>query len=171
MPVSDPYQVHNYTVLSTIMIAGVAALLGLAVYLGSRLTGQNLRAYSPPTVWRDLSLLTATTSLALYLWGCLHIVFLERQEVGNECAKKAGGIRVAAFHGDFVPLQLVCRTDADRSFTVVIPDYINPSIAVLLLSALACGITSILLHRKRHSATCEQRTAIRKQHTAIQKEG
>lgn len=154
MPLSDPYQPHDFTTLFTIVITGLAELIGLATYLGSRLTRQKLRARTPSAAWRDLSLLTVAASLAVYLWGCLHVLFLERQDIGTACAKKAEGIRVAAFHGDFLPLRLVCRTDAGHSYTVIIPGYLNPAGAVLLLSALACGITSLL-------CLLRQRTAIR----------
>ncbi|MFD4597379.1 hypothetical protein ACFWPQ_05005 [Streptomyces sp. NPDC058464] len=160
MPMSDPYQAPDFTVLVTVLFTGLAALLGLAGYLASRLTRQNLGSRTPPTVWREMSLTAVTGSLALYLWGCLHLVFLERQEIGNECAKKAEGVRVAAFHGDFVPLRLVCRTDADRSYTVVVPGYLNPSLAVLLLLALACAITAAVLHRRQRTAKTEERPTL-----------
>ncbi|MGW0499508.1 hypothetical protein ACWD0Z_29995 [Streptomyces sp. NPDC003007] len=145
----DPYRTHDFTALLSILIVGSAALLGVFVYLCSRLTGQRLRAYTLPAVWCDVSLLSATGSLALYMWGCLELVFVERQEVGNACAEEAGGNRVAAFHGDLIPLRLVCRTDDGQSFTVLVPDYINPSIAALLLIALACAAASVLLHRRQ----------------------
>lgn len=153
----DPYRTHDFTALVSILLLGLSALLGLFVYLCSRLTGRRLRAYTPPAVWRDVSLVSVTASLALYVWGCLQLVFVERQEVGNACAEGAGGVRVAAFHGDFVPLRLVCRTDDGRSFTALVPDYINPSIAVLLLLALACAVASVLLHRKQLTASRKER--------------
>ncbi|MEU9347239.1 hypothetical protein AB0D74_39165 [Streptomyces sp. NPDC048278] len=160
MPMSDPYQTPDFTVLVTVLFTGLAALTGLAGYLVSRLTRQHLATRTPPTVWRDLSLTAVAGSLALYLWGCLHLVLLERQEIGNECAKRAEGVRVAAFHGDFVPLRLVCRTDADRSYTVVVPGYLNPSLAVLLLLALACAVTAAVLHRKQRTAKTEERPTL-----------
>lgn len=151
---TDPYQLHNYTALSTIMLAGSPALLGLLAYLGSRLTPQLLRAYAPPTVWRDLSLLATAGALALYLWGCLHLIFREREDVGHACDKEVGpdAPHMDAFHGDFIPLRIVCHTEDGHTYTPpVVPDYINPSIAVLLLLALAAGVTSAALHRKQRS--------------------
>ncbi|MCD7445280.1 hypothetical protein K4B79_44760 [Streptomyces lincolnensis] len=153
MPAPDPYQVHDYAVLSTILIAGAPALLGLLAYLGACLAPRRLRAHRPATALRDTGLLCAAAALAVYLWGCLHVVFLERQEIGNRCAQVAGGVRVAGFHGDFVPLRLVCRTDDGRDLTVVIPAYVNPSTAVLLLLALACAGAAALLARRARTAS------------------
>lgn len=149
MPASDPYQVHNIAALAAIMLAGPAALIGLVIYLCSSLT--RLRRHSLVTAYRDLSLSSLAASLALYLWGCAHVVFRERQEIGNECGKAggAGARRVEAFHGDFVPLQLVCRTEGGGTHTVLIPDYINPSVAVTVSLALAFGIAAFLLHRRQ----------------------
>ncbi|MFT2017031.1 hypothetical protein ACMA1D_14455 [Streptomyces sp. 796.1] len=149
MPASDPYQIHDVAVLTAIMLAGPAALIGLVIYLCSSL--MRFRRHSLCTAYRDLCLSSLAASLALYLWGCAHVVFRERQEVGSECAKAAGAgaRRVEAFHGDFVPLQLVCRTEGGGTYTVLIPDYINPSIVVTSSLALAFGIAAFLLHRRQ----------------------
>ncbi|MFI9171422.1 hypothetical protein [Streptomyces lincolnensis] len=157
MPAPDPYQVHDYAVLSTILIAGAPALLAAVAYLGASLAPRRLRAHRPATALRDAGLLCSAAALALYLWGCLHVVFLERQEIGNRCAQVSGGVRVAGFHGDFVPLRLVCRTDDGRDLTVVVPSYLNPSIAVLLLLALACAGTAVLLQLGRRTASRKER--------------
>lgn len=136
------------------MIAGAAVLLGLTVYLFSRLARRGRTARTPPAAWRDLSLLALGASLALYLWGCLHLVLLDRQERGEECATVDGVLErpgADATTGEFIPLRLVCRMPDGSSHTAVVPDYINPTIAVLLLLALACGVISVLLHRKRHT--------------------
>lgn len=149
MPASDPYQVHNITALTAIMLAGPAVLFGLVIYLCSSLA--RLRRRSLAAAYGNLALLSLAASVALYLWGCVHVVFRERQEIGNECAEAAGSgtRRVEAFHGDFVPLQLVCRTEGGGTHTVLIPDYTNPSIAIALSLALVFGITATLLHRKQ----------------------
>ncbi|GAA2419432.1 hypothetical protein [Streptomyces glaucus] len=149
---TDPYQVHDFTVLLTILIAAPPALIGLIAFLGARLAPRRFRSpgsRAPAAVLLDVTALCSAAVLALYLWGCLHVAFLGRQGVGNACAREADGARVAAFHGDFVPLRIVCRTDAGDSFTVVVPGYLNPSLAALLLLALACGAAGLLLRRKQ----------------------
>ncbi|OBQ49643.1 hypothetical protein A4U61_32745 [Streptomyces sp. H-KF8] len=152
MPSTDPYQVHDFTALFTILITAPLVLVGLIAYLGSRLAPKRLRSpgsRTPAAVCRDVAALSAAIALALYGWGCLQVAFLGRQGVGNACAEEAGGARVTAFHGDFVPLRIVCRVTGGDSFTVVVPDHLNTSIIVSLLLALACGAASLLLRLKQ----------------------
>ncbi|MFD3607807.1 hypothetical protein ACFWXA_07010 [Streptomyces atroolivaceus] len=151
---SDPYQGHGFTALTVIMLAGTAALCGAVAFLCSRFTRQNRSARTPVAVWRDLALLSSAGGLALYLWGCLHLYLLDRQDRGTRCAYVDGVLQrpgAEATVGEFVPLRLVCRMPDGSSHTAVVPEYINPTIAVLLLLALAAGIVSLLLHRKRHA--------------------
>ncbi|GGY10914.1 hypothetical protein [Streptomyces tanashiensis] len=152
---SDPYQGHDATVLLTVVLVGPLVLLGLLVYLCSRLPRRRRPAGDLSAAWRDLSLLAVACALALYLWGCLHLLFVDRQERGTECAKVDGVVRgrgAEAVTGDFVPLRLVCHMPGGRSHTVLVPEYINPSVAVLLLLALAGGLASVLHGRARRTA-------------------
>ncbi|WP_249025494.1 hypothetical protein [Streptomyces sparsogenes] len=137
------------------MIAGAATLLSLAGYLCSRFTQPARRRYTPFTVWRDLSLTAVAAALALYLWGCLHVLFLEDQEQAEACERqRPDGIpRLVGRRGDFIPLRLVCEASNGRDYSVIIPDYINPTIALLLLVALACALTSAVLHRRQRTTT------------------
>lgn len=54
--------------------------------------------------------------------------------------------------GDFVPLRLVCETPNGHDYHVLIPDYINPALAGLLLLALGGAAASGLLNRARRRA-------------------
>ncbi|GHA90113.1 MULTISPECIES: hypothetical protein [Streptomyces] len=154
---SDPWQGHDVGVLLVVLLTGAPALLGLTAYLCSRLSPRARRRYTPPARWRDLSLAAAAAALALYLWGCLHVLFLEDQEQAMECERnRPGGTpRLVGRRGDFVPLRLVCETSDGSDFSVVIPGCINPALAVLLLLTLGCGLVSVLLHRKRRTAAGE----------------
>ncbi|MFI8007568.1 hypothetical protein [Streptomyces sp. NPDC086010] len=151
---SDPYQGHGFTALLTILIAGAAVLCAMAAHLGSRFMRRARQARTAASTWRDVTLLTTAGALALYLWGCLHLLLLDRQERGTRCAYVDGELHrpgAEATTGDFVPLRLVCRMPDGTSHTAVVPEYINPTIAVLLLIALAAGTVSLLLHRRRHA--------------------
>ncbi|MFC5147665.1 hypothetical protein [Streptomyces aureoversilis] len=145
---SDPWQEHNFAALLAILIAGTATLLGLAGYLCSRLTRQARRGCTPVRLWRDLSLLTAAVALAVYLWGCLHLLFLEDQELAERCERQrpAGTPTLVGRRGDFIPLRLVCEASNGHDYSVVIPGYINPAVALLLLLALTCALISVVLH-------------------------
>jgi hypothetical protein len=152
---SDPWQGHNFAALFSILVAGAATVLGLTVYLCSRFTRQARRRYTPFAVWRDVSLATAAVALALYLWGCLHVLFLEDQEQAEECERQRpeGTPTLVGRRGDFIPLRLVCEASDGRDYSVIVPYDINPTVAVLLLLALACALTSALLHHKQRTTT------------------
>ncbi|MET4641734.1 hypothetical protein ABZY10_00075 [Streptomyces sp. NPDC006539] len=152
---SNPWQGHNFAVLLAVLLAGVPTLLGTAVYLCSRFTRQARLRRTPSAVWRDASLATAAVALALYVWGCLHVLFLEDQEQAEACERERpeGTPTLVGRRGDFIPLRLVCEASNGHDYSVVIPDYINPFIAVLLLFALACALVSVLLHLKQRTTT------------------
>ncbi|MFT2017033.1 hypothetical protein ACMA1D_14465 [Streptomyces sp. 796.1] len=147
MSASDPYQTHDVTVLTTVMLVGPVVLAGLVTYLCVALMQRRRR--SPAAACRDLALLSAATSLGLYLWGCLHVAFTERPEIGRACAKAAGVRPVESFHGDFVPLRLVCRAEGGGSHTVLVPGYTNPSVAVTLALAVVLGVVAAVLYVRR----------------------
>ncbi|NED11884.1 hypothetical protein [Streptomyces sp. SID9124] len=152
---SDPWRGHDFAILLPVIIAGTLAALGVLAFLGSRLTARARARRTAPAVWRDASLAAAGLALALYVWGCLHVLFLEDQEQAEQCElhRPEGTPRLVGRRGDFIPLRLVCEASNGHDYSVVIPHYINPSIAVLLLLALACGTVSALLHLGRRRAT------------------
>ncbi|WHM37438.1 hypothetical protein [Streptomyces sp. BPTC-684] len=152
---SNPWQGHNNTALFTILLVGAAILISLIGYLASRLARETRRQYTPITAWRDASLLAAAAALAVYLWGCLHVVFLEDQEQAEACElhRPAGTPTLVGRRGDFIPLRLVCEASNGHDYSVVIPGYINPSVATLLLLALAGALTAAVLHYKQRTTT------------------
>ncbi|MFE5255890.1 hypothetical protein [Streptomyces coelicoflavus] len=149
---------HNGLVLIALIAGGTVAVVALAVYLGSAFTERRRRAYTLVTRWRDLGLLFATMALALYVWGCLRIFLLYGKEGGEDCFTLSDlrkGVKLNTATGDFVPLRLVCHMSDGHSFSIIIPDFVNPTVAVLLLLALACGTISAVCHRKRHTTHLE----------------
>ncbi|MFJ5274316.1 hypothetical protein [Streptomyces sp. NPDC088358] len=152
---SNPWQGHDFAVLSAVLLAGPATLVAATVYLCSRFTRQARRRRTPTAVWRDASLTAVTVALALYVWGCLHVLFLEDQEQAEACerARPAGVPTLIGIRGDFIPLRLVCEASNGHDYSVVIPHYINPTIAVLLLLSLACALVSARLHHEQRTAT------------------
>lgn len=152
---SDPWQGHDFATLFTVLVAGALTGLSILAFLCSRLTRQARELRTAPAVWRDASLAATALAIALYLWGCLHVLFLEDQEQAEQCElhRPEGTPTLIGRRGDFIPLRLVCEAANGRDYSVVIPDYINPSIAVLLLLALAGVFVSVLLHLKQRTTT------------------
>ncbi|MEU5431519.1 hypothetical protein AB0H73_38775 [Streptomyces olivoreticuli] len=152
---SNPWQGHDFAAMLAVLAAGAATLLSLAGYLCSRLTREARREYTTFRLCRDLSLLTAAAALAVYLWGCLHSLFLADQELAHRCEqqKPAGTPALVGLRGDFIPLRVVCETSNGHDYSIAIPGYINPTVALLLLLALTCALTSAILHYKQRTTT------------------
>ncbi|MCC5036304.1 hypothetical protein DMH02_024735 [Streptomyces sp. WAC 00631] len=148
---SDPWQGHDSTVLFPLLIGGAATLVAITVYLCSRLTRQARLRFTPSRTFRDVSLAAVAAGIALYLWGCLHVLFLEDQEQAEECERRRpeGVPALVGRRGDFIPLRLVCESSNGRDYSVIIPDYVNPSIAVLMVLALLSAAASGIFRRKR----------------------
>ncbi|MEV6673943.1 hypothetical protein [Streptomyces sp. NPDC051162] len=152
---SNPWQGHNFAVLIAILSAGGATLLSLIGYLCSRLTRQVRQEYTPFCLWRDLSLLAAAAALAVYVWGCLHFLFLTVHELAQRCERQrpSGASTLIGLRGDFIPLRAVCEVSNGHDYSIVIPSYINPTVALFLLLALICTLASVVLHHKQHTTT------------------
>ncbi|THA73271.1 hypothetical protein E6R60_25325 [Streptomyces sp. A0642] len=152
---SDPWQGHDFAILLPVLVAGALTGLGILAFLCSRLTARARGRRTTQAVWRDASLTATGLALGLYLWGCLHVLFLEDQEQAEQCElhRPEGTPALVGRRGDFIPLRLVCEASDGHDYSVVIPHYVNPSIAVLLLLALACGTVSVLLHLGRRRTT------------------
>ncbi|MFJ8662342.1 hypothetical protein [Streptomyces sp. NPDC093795] len=148
---SDPWQGHEPGVLLVLLFVGPAILMGLIVYLCSRLAPDNLRRYTPHRACRDLSLAAVASGVALYTWGLLHLFLTERQEQGQECElRRPGGEgALVGLRGDFLPLRLVCETSYGSGYEVVVPGYINPAFAFLLWIAFVAAVASGVLHQRR----------------------
>ncbi|MGW2369650.1 hypothetical protein ACWCZ5_29255 [Streptomyces sp. NPDC001667] len=152
---SNPWQGHDFATMLAVLAAGAAALLSLSGYLCSRLTREARRQYTTFRLGRDLSLLAAAAALAVYLWGCLHLLFLTDQELVHRCEqqKPAGTPALVGLRGDFVPLRVLCETSNGHDYSIVIPSYINPTVALFLLLALICTLASVVLHHKQRTTT------------------
>ncbi|MEV0915872.1 hypothetical protein AB0I93_16655 [Streptomyces sp. NPDC049967] len=151
----SPWQGHDFAVLFAVLIAGATTVLGLALYLCSRFTRQARRRRTSQAVWRDVSLVMAALGIALYLWGCLHVLFLGDQEQAEACerGRPEGVTALVGRRGDFVPLRLVCEAAGGRDYSVVIPGFVNPVLAVLLSVGLVCALVAAILHRGRRTAS------------------
>ncbi|WP_328622684.1 hypothetical protein [Streptomyces sp. NBC_00354] len=92
--------------------------------------------------WRDVALVCVCGALAFYLWGCLHLLFLDDTRQFEACLEAGGpqrAARVDAFEGDFVPLRLLCRIDEGGSYSAGVPGYVNTLVAVLAIGAVVTG--------------------------------
>ena len=156
MTKSEPFSGAGGVLHTALIWGGPIAVVGLLVFLAASLTPQRRRQATLATRWRDTSLLFATAALALYTFGCLDIAFRYGGEGGESCVTGEDvvkGVRLAKVDGDLVPLQVVCHLTDGRTFDLIVPAFLNPAVAVLLLLALGAGIASALAYRaKRRSS-------------------
>ncbi|MEE1665307.1 hypothetical protein RCR19_07230 [Streptomyces sp. WAC07094] len=97
-----------------------------------------------------MAIVFATAALALYVWGCSRIYFLYGHEGGVDCFTLddlTRGIQLDGISGSFTPLQLTCHMSDGHSLDIIIPAYLNPTIAVLLLLGAVCVLRSVLPRR------------------------
>lgn len=101
-----------------------------------------------------MALAAGAAGTAVYLWGILHILFLEDQEPAEECERQRpeGVPRLVGRRGDFLPLRLVCEASNGHDYTILIPPYVNPTLAVLMVPALVGALAAGVLHHRRHTA-------------------
>ncbi|MBQ0988235.1 hypothetical protein KBZ10_27745 [Streptomyces sp. F63] len=156
---SGPWQEHNPGVLMVVMLLSAVTLLSLSAYVCSRFTREAGERRSPAALCRDASLAAVALSFALYLWGCLHLFVLGRQERYVECLKAhpGGSADIDGITAGFLPLRLVCHLPDGRSYPVVVPDYVNPSLAALPAFALLSAITTALLYRRQRTGAAAPR--------------
>ena len=143
-------------VLVALIAGGTVAVLALSVYLGSALTRTPRREYTWASRWRDAGLLLVTAALALYVWGCMRIFFLYGGERGEDCFSLRDlqrGVALDKTTGNFIPLRLVCHMSDGRNVSIIVPDYANPTMGILLVLAVACGITAVVPQHKRRRTT------------------
>lgn len=151
---SGPWQEHNPAVLLTLIFLDAVTLLSLTAYLCSRLTrevrkrctrcavpgripGGGRRVARPLPVGMSSPARPRTTGTV--------------RGVREGAPRRSGGHR--RNHRRLHPLRLACHLPDGRSYPVVIPGYINPSIAALLTLALASVITAALLYRRQRRSS------------------
>ncbi|WP_435969586.1 hypothetical protein [Streptomyces sp. Qhu_M48] len=147
---ADSWRGHDPGLLVVGLFVSAAVLMGLVVYLGSRLAPDALRRYDAVRGTRDVALLSVAVSVAFYLWGLLHLVFVDEQLQGQECeVRRPEGADLVGRRGDFVPLRLVCEVAGGADYGVLVPGYVNPVLAVLLPLACFGAVASGVLSRLR----------------------
>ncbi|WNF27450.1 hypothetical protein RI138_11720 [Streptomyces sp. C11-1] len=138
-----------------VFFVGITTLVSITAYLCSRLARRTRPRYTSVRAGRDVALAAIAAGIALYLWGLLHVLFLEDQEQAQECERQRpeGVPSLVGRRGDFLPLRLVCEASNGRDYSVLIPEYINPTIAVLTLLALLSAVASVVLHPMQRTAS------------------
>ncbi|MFD5265462.1 hypothetical protein [Streptomyces sp. NPDC058335] len=139
--------------LLLIFPGGLIAAFAFTGYAFGSLGRVGLRA-ADRTVWlRGAAALVAAVASLLYTWGLLHLVgaVVEAAEDGTESAPLSDCVpsgqeerasTVVDYTVSYVPLRFVCETSDGGSYTSdTVPDYVNPGVLVLGLTAAGVALT------------------------------
>ncbi|MFJ3839401.1 hypothetical protein ACIPY6_28395 [Streptomyces sp. NPDC090054] len=134
---SGSFEGHNPIALITVVLVGLVAAAGLLAY------ALNAR---PPR--RRIAAACTAGAVGLYVWGALPLLFLDESATFDACLKTVGQDRMARvdeYRATFVPLGLECHVPDDPGRHVaVVPPYVNPGAALLLLGALGAGVSALI---------------------------
>ncbi|KUM86601.1 hypothetical protein OIE43_19125 [Streptomyces pseudovenezuelae] len=138
----------NSIALLFILLIGVVVVISLIGYLGSSVARREQR---PPghRLWlRAGCILSVCAAICVYMWGALHVLFMEDMNMRQACVAAGGEARASTVDGyeaSYIPLRFTCRISEGGSYTAAIPPWINPALSGLvglgLITGVASGIT------------------------------
>lgn len=127
-------------VLLMLSLVMVITAVGLAGYGFSTLARQGVRRSGIGVVLRSSAALAASTGIAMYAWGALHLVGDETMTV-QACRDAVGREQSAdidRYEFSYIPLNLGCHVKGDGTYAAAIPEYVNP--AMLGLAVLTATL-------------------------------
>ncbi|MER5874469.1 MULTISPECIES: hypothetical protein [unclassified Streptomyces] len=131
----DPYAGHNPLGVLLLTFAGLIGTPWLIVH-GIRLLLPARRARTDGAVLKAARSLTGAAALGVYTWGLLHLFFLDESGQSRACASAIGARRLTGYEPSFVPLHFGCRTSGGHTVEAVVPGWVNPVAAVLVVAVL-----------------------------------
>ena len=135
---ADPHGGFDSIAVLFVLVVGVLVVCGLVGFACSS-AAKFRRGSGASSRWgRAGAALLAAAAICVYLWGALHVLFMEDVDKGHAC-EKAGAVQgreIAGYEGHYLPLRFVCETRAGRRFDAVIPGCVTPVAGVLIGSAV-----------------------------------
>ncbi|WP_406330410.1 hypothetical protein [Streptomyces sp. NBC_00203] len=132
----------NVIALLLIGLVGLAVAGGFAVFGFTTLARHGIRHAKRETVLRGFAGLAAAAAAAMYVWGALHLVKDESMTT-EACRAAVGRAHAADITGSdvsYLPLHLNCHVRGAGSYAAAVPDYVNPAVLGLALTAVALGV-------------------------------
>ncbi|MEV7120291.1 hypothetical protein [Kitasatospora griseola] len=147
MPADQPFARHDGTVILLMLLIGLLATPGLLFYSVRGL----LRARA--AVSRAAALVAASAlawamTIGLYVWGLLYLFMADDYSEARACDAALDG-RVVGYSPSFVPLRFGCLGPDGRTASVVVPSYVNPVLAVLVVCAVTLTVFAIVRSKER----------------------
>jgi hypothetical protein len=137
----SPDGVNSIILLFIILIAAVV-VFSLVGYLCSTIARHGHLPRTRQELLTATAVLFSCSTLCLYAWGALHIIFMEDPNMREACVKAGGETRAAevqSYDGNYFPIGFVCRTETGNSYSAAVPGYVNPAMSASFAVALTAG--------------------------------
>ncbi|MFF2526009.1 hypothetical protein [Streptomyces liangshanensis] len=142
---SDAASGFNSIAVLFILLLGLLLVICLIGYLGSALTHRKESSLGHRLWLRAGAVLSTCAAICVYLWGALHVAFMEDLNMRQACVAAGGETKasqVDGYEASYLPLRFVCHIGGGGSYSAAVPSWINPALGILLPLALITGVTS-----------------------------
>ncbi|MFJ7246333.1 hypothetical protein ACIQWA_16995 [Kitasatospora sp. NPDC098652] len=143
----QPFARHAGVIVLLLLLVGFLATVWLAVY-GIRMLVRTRAKRSRVTALVSASALAWATTVGLYVWGLLHLFTADDYTAARAC-DEAVGKQVTGYDSSFIPLEFGCVSSSGRTVPVLIPSYVNPVLAVLLVCAVTLTVFAIVRSKEK----------------------
>lgn len=147
----EPYVGHNPVVVLLLSLVGLIA----TPWLTGRGCIQLFEACvtRAVSVWKATATLASAAAVGVYSWGVWHLIFLDDARRSEACDVAVGERRLTGYAPSFIPLRFACRTSDGGTVDTYIPGYINPTVAVFMVCAIAC---TVVVRTRNHAVFSEE---------------
>ncbi|OKJ16697.1 hypothetical protein [Kitasatospora sp. CB01950] len=147
MPADQPFVRHEGTVVLLMLLFGFLTTPVLILY-GVRGLLRARQAVSRAAILVAGSVLAWAMTIGLYTWGLLHLFIADDYTEARAC-DAALGKSLVGYDPSFVPLRFDCIGSDGHTASVVVPSYINPVLAVLVVCAVTLTAFAIVRTKER----------------------
>ncbi|WP_413799503.1 hypothetical protein [Streptomyces iranensis] len=143
---------HDSILLLFICLIGVIVSFTLIGMLGSGIARRTGRRMTRAEWLGGTALPSVCATIALYAWGALHVMFMESDNMREECAEAGGAAKAAQvdrYSASYLPLRFTCRIDEGGSYDAAVPGYVNPAMGIAFVLAIATGAVSVVARDQR----------------------
>ncbi|WP_326698138.1 hypothetical protein OG909_12785 [Streptomyces sp. NBC_01754] len=142
---SDTAGGFNSIALLFILLIGAVVVISLIGYLGSSVARREQGRPGHRLWLRAGCVVSVCAAICVYLWGTLHVLFMEDLNMRRACVAAGGeakASKVDGYESSYVPLRFTCRVDGGGSYSAAIPAWVNPALGGLVPLALVTGVVS-----------------------------
>lgn len=149
MSPDQPFARHEGSVVLVMLLVGFLAAPALTVY-GTRALVRARAARSNTRALVASSTLAWAATIGLYTWGLLHLFMADDHTEARAC-DEAVGKQLVGYEPSFLPLKFGCLSSDGHTVSVVIPSYVNPVLAALVVCAAT--LTAFAIVRSKEKTT------------------